>query len=241
MSIGLSVIIPAYNEEKYLPKTLESIRCALQILKRVEGVNGEIIVVDNESKDQTAAVAQGLGARVIPFAIHNISAVCNEGVRHALGQVICKVDADSLVSENAFLRIWQTMQTGKFVGGGVQIRFHQPRPWIAFGAKVVLLFYTIMGVSMGMMFARKDYFTAIGGFPEDYFAGEDSEFCLRLKKFGKKNQLRFSNLKDVYILSADRKRSFGALQQLKIYGMFILSPKIRRDKSKLGFWYDPER
>ena len=52
----ISVIIPAYNEEKYLPSTLASFRAA------ADGHEVELIVVDNVSTDKTAEVARSFGA-----------------------------------------------------------------------------------------------------------------------------------------------------------------------------------
>ena len=60
-----SVIIPAYNEEDFLPSTLSSLHSAMDSIP----YKGEIIVVDNNSTDNTGHVAQKYGARVVfePF------------------------------------------------------------------------------------------------------------------------------------------------------------------------------
>lgn len=56
----LSVIIPAFNEENYLPATLETIRRALQGIE----FPSELIAVDNESTDNTAQIAAEFGAKL---------------------------------------------------------------------------------------------------------------------------------------------------------------------------------
>ncbi|MCK4423440.1 MAG: glycosyltransferase, partial [Candidatus Omnitrophica bacterium] len=62
MAVDYSVIIPAYNEEKYLPGTLAGLKESMDALP---GLCGEIIVVNNNSTDRTAVIAEKSGARVI--------------------------------------------------------------------------------------------------------------------------------------------------------------------------------
>ena len=59
---SISIIVPAFNEEKRLPKTLESIR---EYLERTSWEFAEIVVVDDGSVDRTADLAQAAGARVV--------------------------------------------------------------------------------------------------------------------------------------------------------------------------------
>lgn len=73
----LSVIIPAYNEESYLPKTLASIKAAISEID----FPAEIIVVDNESTDETSRIAVDFGAKVISETGHNIATVRNTGAK----------------------------------------------------------------------------------------------------------------------------------------------------------------
>ena len=55
----LTIIVPAFNEEAYLPSTLDSIHAAAAQLRSRSSVDIDTIVVDNNSRDQTAAVAPG--------------------------------------------------------------------------------------------------------------------------------------------------------------------------------------
>ena len=78
-----SVIIPAYNEERYLPRLLDSIEVA-----RANYSGGrdqiEVVVADNASTDRTAEVASEHGARVVHVAKRRIGAARNGGARTAL-------------------------------------------------------------------------------------------------------------------------------------------------------------
>jgi glycosyltransferase involved in cell wall biosynthesis len=61
----ISIIIPAFDEERYLPATLQAVENSVRVLRSQDGVNTELIVVDNNSADATAKVADSLGARVV--------------------------------------------------------------------------------------------------------------------------------------------------------------------------------
>ena len=87
----LSVVIPAYNEELYLPETLTRVTKALA----VAGWPSEIVVVDNDSHDRTRAISESFGARVVSEQEHNISRVRNTGATHATGDVLIFIDADT--------------------------------------------------------------------------------------------------------------------------------------------------
>jgi len=97
----LSVIIPAYNEELYLPETLTRITKALA----VAGWPSEIVVVDNDSHDRTRAISESFGARIVSEPEHNISRVRNIGAANATGDVLIFIDADTSVPESLFKRI----------------------------------------------------------------------------------------------------------------------------------------
>src|SRR3989442_12568617 len=96
-----SVIIPAYNEEQYLPRLLESIEIA-----RANYSGGpdqvEVIVADNDSTDATAEVAALYGARVVTVAKRRIAAARNGGARIAQGEILCFIVADSTLHPPTF-------------------------------------------------------------------------------------------------------------------------------------------
>ena len=94
--INCSVIIPAYNEEAYLPKTIESLRQSIIASKIIK--NAEIIVVDNCSSDRTAEVGENLGVTVVSEPIRQIARARNTGARHAKGGCFFFVDADTSIS-----------------------------------------------------------------------------------------------------------------------------------------------
>ena len=104
----ISVVVPAFNEEAYLPTTLSCVRDAISACR----CSAELIVVDNESADRTREVAQSFGATVVHEAVHNIARVRNAGASSARGDVLAFVDADTIVPPT-FLResqrLWATL------------------------------------------------------------------------------------------------------------------------------------
>ena len=69
----ISIVVPAYNEENYLPATLEKICAGLANVR----CDSEMIVIDNESSDKTRLIAENSGAKVFTETKHNIAKVRN--------------------------------------------------------------------------------------------------------------------------------------------------------------------
>src|SRR5437773_12575104 len=82
-----SIIIPAYNEERYLPRLLESIDIARSNYSGGRDTV-EVIVADNCSTDRSAEAAAPHGARVVPVGKRRIAAARNGGARAAAGEIL---------------------------------------------------------------------------------------------------------------------------------------------------------
>jgi glycosyltransferase involved in cell wall biosynthesis len=102
---SISVIIPAFNEERYLPATLQAVKKSALHLEAREGVRTEVIVVDNNSADDTVPVARSLGARITTEPERNIGRVRNCGAATAQGKVLVFLDADTYMPEELLRRI----------------------------------------------------------------------------------------------------------------------------------------
>ncbi len=102
----LSLVIPAYNEEKRLPKTLQRTVPYLQ----GEHVSFEVIVVDDGSTDATLAVVQELAGKypeirlVSDGANHGRGAAVKKGIFESRGSLILETDADGSVADEAIIR-----------------------------------------------------------------------------------------------------------------------------------------
>lgn len=85
----ISVVIPAFNEARYLPATLTSLSC--------QDFTGlvEVIVVDNNSTDSTAEIATAYGARVISESRPGVCHARQTGTQNSRGEIVVSTDADT--------------------------------------------------------------------------------------------------------------------------------------------------
>jgi len=102
----VSVVIPAFEEEDYLPATLRS-------LENQTYWDIETIVVDNESTDATAAIAEEFGARILTNRKYNLSLSRNMGATYATGPILAFLDADTLLEPTAIERCVEKIREGK--------------------------------------------------------------------------------------------------------------------------------
>jgi glycosyltransferase involved in cell wall biosynthesis len=100
----VSVIIPAYNEEVFIGKCLESI-------VNQEELPGEIIVVDNNSTDNTARIAGRMGVKVVKEKNQGLIFARNKGFDSARYEIIARCDADVIVPTDWVKRIKYNFET----------------------------------------------------------------------------------------------------------------------------------
>ena len=88
----LSIVIPAYNEENFLPRCLKSIQA------QVDAPPYEVIVVDNNSSDATPSIAKKYGARLISESQPGVVFARQAGLEAAKGDIVVSTDADTYYS-----------------------------------------------------------------------------------------------------------------------------------------------
>jgi glycosyltransferase involved in cell wall biosynthesis len=199
--MNFSVIIPAHNEEDFIETGLE----AIQKAEKPKDSNIEIIVILNRCTDRTEEIARSYGARIVKEDAKILSVIRNAGVKEAKHEVIVTIDADSVMSENLFIEIEKALESGKYIGGGVWIdpeRWSFPI-WLTFKLLRIMMFFT--GFAGGVYWCYKTDFDALGGFNEKVDIAEDLEFAYRLKKYGKKQKKKFTELKKARIVTSCRK------------------------------------
>lgn len=178
----LSIVIPTYNEEEYLPLLLRSIRA--QSYK-----DYEIVVADAKSKDRTREIALEFGARIVDGGMP--SAGRNRGAEAAKGEIILFLDADVVLPDPWFLQ----MTVAEFEKRGLGSATCKVHPISAKKIDKVLheAFNYFMWVTQGThphapgfcIFARRDVHVAISGFDEAIKLAEDHDFVSRAAKVGK--------------------------------------------------------
>ncbi len=225
----VSVVIPAYNEEKYLPKTLESIN-------QLDRKPDEVIVIDGGSTDGTVAVAKRYGAKPITVAHRGIGYARQKGVEHCQGDIIAFTDADTIVPHDWLTKIVETLQKPEVAA--VYSGFHVPDGWflyrffINYIQPIVLLFQHVIGLPMApgqnTAFWKKKAIEA-GGYPEDFKIAEDLEMARRLRTVGK-----VSYHWDNYVTSSGRRGDEGFALFSRIFKVFFIYFTTRR-ADKIGF------
>ena len=202
----ISVVIPAFNEERYLGETLASLNRAKAFLQGEGGLPAEIIVVDNNSDDSTADVARALGATVASERQHNVAKARNSGAKLSNGDVLVFVDADTVVPDRLLSRIVEAMSDSTCSGGAVDPDY---RP-MKLTVKVYLQFWRILGKLTGMaqgatQFCRRDLFFALNGYDETLFMGEDVDFHWRLKRIAKRQNGSVVFIEDLRVVPSTRR------------------------------------
>ena len=234
---AFSVVIPARNEARRLPRCVEALRSSASRAT----IELEIVVVNNRSTDETESIALSQGCRVVHCDAKNLAVIRNVGVRAASHPLVVTVDADSLVSARFFERVRASLADERTVGGGVLIF---PERWslgiIVTGVMLGILaaFYRITG---GAFFFHRRSFEDIGGFDEKVVSAEDIDFARRMRRYASLQGKRFKNLKTAWIVTSCRKfDSFGDwyLVRHPFEALRLLHGKDQRLADKM--WYDYE-
>lgn len=183
----VSVVIPAYNEEKYLPPCLQS-------LKKQTFKNFEVIVVNNNSTDNTAEVAKKLNARVVNETKQGMSWARDKGFKEAKCEIIARTDADSIVDEKWIQTIYETFQKRKDLVGitGALLSSYKKIPDSVFKGWAytlsILLGHTfsshiyLIGPNMAV---RKSAWKKINPHHDDKRVHEDIDLSCHLSQVGK--------------------------------------------------------
>ena len=233
-----SILIPARNEENYLPGCLESIKAAAEpFLAQVE-----IIVALNRCTDRTEQIALKYGATVVYEDGRNLAKIRNVAARAATGDIIVTIDADSRMTDDMLLEIDRLLRMGKYIGGGVMVL---PERWsLGIVATAILLSGVMLRhrVSGGLFWCLREDFKAIGGFNEDWVSVEDLDFAKRLKAHGVRRGKRFKSITKAHIVSSCRKFDMFGDWYLVMNPRFvrrIFSGRSQKDANK--FYYDVQR
>lgn len=179
MSETLSVIIPAYQAEKYIAQAVDSVR------RQNWAGELEIIVIDDGSADRTAEVAQTLDVQILRKAQGGAASARNAGLRTATGSLILLLDADDILTDSALSRMYEAL-TGSDAAAvfamaedfispeltDVQKAALKPRP-APYG-----------GVLPGCSLIRRQVFETVGLFDDTMKSGETVAWQLKLRDMG---------------------------------------------------------
>jgi len=184
----ISIIVPAYNEEKYLPKCLEA------LTHQDFPLPYEIIVVDNNSTDKTKEIAKKFGAIVVFESQKGVIFAKQKGLLSAKANIVAVTDADTKPPKNWLSIIYQSIDKPEVIGvGGPVVAFDGPK-WHKDHLKrsfwLVSLLSKIAGDAVYVMGNNVAFTKAAllssGGYDTRFSMGEDEWGILgKLKKKGK--------------------------------------------------------
>jgi glycosyltransferase involved in cell wall biosynthesis len=192
----ISVVIPTLNEEKTLPRLLESIR-------KQDFDDYEVIVADAKSKDRTREIAESEGCRVVDGGLPAVGR--NAGARAAEGELLFFLDADVILPPG-FIRNVCTEMEDRFIDlATCEIRplsdYQLDRIIHKLINLAVILNLWIDPKAFGFcIFVTKRLFNRVGGFDETIYVAEDNDFVKRASVY---RQLRF--LTSAYIMVSIRR------------------------------------
>ncbi|MCM8762853.1 MAG: glycosyltransferase [Candidatus Omnitrophica bacterium] len=173
----VSVIVTTKNEAKNIGNCLDSIKKQDYPQDKIE-----IIVVDNNSEDQTKEIAKKYTDKVYNFGPER-SAQRNFGVRQAKGDYILYLDADMILSEQVIRECIIKCKENNFVALYIPERIIGEGFWNKV-RDFERSFYNATVIDC-VRFVKKDKFLEIGGFDENLTGPEDWDFDRRIKQVGR--------------------------------------------------------
>jgi len=242
--VKISIIIPAFNEEKLLPATLAAVQESMKSFQ-LRKWPCEIIVCDNNSTDQTAVIATTTGTRVVFEPVNQIGRARNCGAASATGEWLMFVDADSRPTPELFARTGEVIEADTHLAGGCLLTLDQQSAW----AKP---FEWLWGLASRLnhwaagsfIFVRREAFEAIGGFDVSLFASEEIDLSIRLNRLARKQ-----GRPKMHIIKTPRMITSG--RKLNLYSKgehlaFILRAALTGGRSlrkldQCAIWYDGRR
>lgn len=223
----ISIIIPTLNEARNITKTLAAISRTART---------EVIVVDGGSTDDTVALAESLGARVMKN-ISSKAGQMNTGANAAIGEVLLFLHADTLLPANFENRIAESLHAHGFSAGAFQLRIDSN----ARGLRLVELIANLRSRYLQMpygdqaIFLSRTAFNNIGGFP-DLPIMEDFELIRRLRRRGK-----IVMVPESVLTSPRRWMNMGILRTWLINQFIITAYYLGISPNRLAGWYRREK
>jgi len=187
--VSISIVIPAYNEEAFIGRCLES------VLEEIASVPDEceIIVVNNNSRDRTQEIASSYPCvRVVLETKQGLVPSRQRGFEESRGELIANLDADVIMPSGWLKTVLREFQNSDIVAlSGPYIYYDLPiweRAIVRIYYSIAYLIYLFYGALLqgGNFVVKRSALVAIGGYrPELQFWGEDTDVAIRIRKVGR--------------------------------------------------------
>jgi glycosyltransferase involved in cell wall biosynthesis len=181
--MDISVIVPAFNEEKRIRACLESIRA--QRTAR----SYELIVSDSNSTDRTVSIAEEYADKVVVCAERGTARARNEGARLADGDVLAFIDSDTMLLPGYLDTVYGALGDGRTLAVSCAFKFTRRSPKLLVAEHATNGYYTLRSLFGAAtlpgfnLCVRRDAFERLGGFRLCHL--EDLDMSIRLRQAGK--------------------------------------------------------
>ena len=190
---GLTLIIPTFNEEKALPRTVRNIQA-------LRPQPDEIVLVDGGSADKTVAIAEAAGFQVYQQSPKGRARQINRGVEEASHSLICVLHADTLLPEDAVSVMKEAMRERQTVLAGFTaiLEGQNKTRWVTSFHNWLKTWYApllfrphlfVKGCRLlfgdHAMFFRKEDYLAVGGCDPEMMVMEEADLCVKMTALGR--------------------------------------------------------
>ncbi|MEH2439446.1 TIGR04283 family arsenosugar biosynthesis glycosyltransferase [Nostoc sp.] len=223
----ISIIIAAINEARNIKETIATTQSRLNI---------EVILVDGGSQDDTVAIAQSLGVKVISSSPGR-AVQMNAGAVASGGEILLFLHADTRLPTGFDEMICTALQQPGTVAGAFNLRIDAPLlslRWVELGVKWRSHFCQ-MPYGDQAIFLTKESFQQIGGFPELPIM-EDFELIRRLKPIG-----RIVIIPTPVLTSARRWLQKGVFKTTLLNQLVIIAYLLGVSPERIRSWYRREK
>ncbi len=199
---SVSIIIPTFNEERDLPRTL-------RLLQRLCPEPLEIIIADGGSTDRTLQLAEAMRPRLRSLQVVRCpepgrAGQMNAGAAKATGDLLCFLHADTTLPDDALHVIEQTLSDPKTVLGGFVSIMRGPTTtrWLTSFHNYIKTYYApllfrphlfLRGARLlfgdQVLFCRRAQFAAVGGYTDPMPIMEEADLILKLVHLGRVRQV----------------------------------------------------
>ncbi len=194
---SISIIIPAYNEERFIEDCLTAVNNA-----KFNG-DKQIIIVDDGSKDKTLSIIKATikkleikTVKIIKINHKGKSNAINTALEYATGELIAIVDADSNISEDSLLHLTRAIAPKEIAGVCGVIRLENNKKFLGLWLHIEQLYNSLIRMLLSKIHAnivtpgplsvyKREALNSIGGFSTNGFS-EDVDVTIRLIRKGYK-------------------------------------------------------
>ncbi len=242
---AISIIVPAFNEEKLLADSLRAVKTAATEAFGAAGLGWELIVCDNNSTDRTSEIARAEGAKVVFEPLNQIGRARNTGAAAASGEWLLFIDADSQPSRELLADAAELTRRPDVLLAGATMAPDTDDFLFRLCSGVWNRMSRLRRLVAGsFILVRGAAFHEIGGFDLKFYAGEEIDFALRIqKRIGRRDRRKTIILHRHPILTSARKfKLYSKTEVLRFLLRSVFRPrKTVSSREACVLWYDGRR